>query len=63
MQSFVLIAFFAVLLVLTGLAGWTWYQRRGSAVDPEQERVFRRFVAGIAVFWLIAVAWWLVGPK
>ena len=63
MHTFVLIAFFAVLIVLTGLAAWTWYQRRGAAVDPEQERIFRRFVTGIALFWLVAVAWFLFGPQ
>jgi uncharacterized membrane protein len=57
MPSFFQIAFFAVLIVLTGLAGWTWYARRGTAADPAQERVFRRFVAGIVLFWIVAVAW------
>jgi uncharacterized membrane protein len=56
MHSFFLIAFFAVLVVLTVLAGWTWFQRRGAAVDPAQEQVFRRFVAGIVLFWLVAAA-------
>ncbi len=59
MQSFFQITFFTVLVLLTLLAGWMWYKRRGTTVDQAQERVFRRFVAGIVVFWLVAVAGFL----
>jgi membrane protein implicated in regulation of membrane protease activity len=58
-QSFFQISFFTVLVLLTLLAGWTWYKRRGTTVDQAQERVFRRFVAGIVVFWLVAFAGFL----
>ena len=50
------IAFFTVLVLLTLIAGRTWYQRRGTAVDAAQERVFRRFVLGLILFWIVAIA-------
>jgi hypothetical protein len=59
MGSAVAIAFFAVLALLTLVAGRTWYERRGAAVDQAQDRVFRRFVLGLIVFWMLAVSWFL----
>jgi membrane protein implicated in regulation of membrane protease activity len=59
MGSAVAIAFFAVLALLTLVAGRTWYERRGAAVDQARERVFRRFVLGLIVFWMLAVSWFL----
>jgi hypothetical protein len=61
MGNVVAIAFFTVLVLLTLVAGRTWYQRRGTAMDPAQERVFRRFVLGLIVFWLVAAAGFLWG--
>ena len=61
MGNVVAIAFFTVLALLTLIAGRSWYQRRGVAVDQAQERVFRRFVLGLIVFWILAVAWFLWG--
>jgi hypothetical protein len=61
MEDAVAIAFFTVLVLLTLIAGRTWYQRRGTAVDSAQERVFRRFVAGLIVFWMAAIAGLLWG--
>ena len=61
MGNAVAIAFFTVLVLLTLIAVRTWYQRRGEAVDEAQERVFRRFVLGLLVFWMVAVAGFLWG--
>jgi hypothetical protein len=61
MGNAVAIAFFTVLVLLTVIAVRTWYQRRGAAVDEAQERVFRRFVLGLLVFWMVAVAGFLWG--
>ena len=57
------IAFFTVLVVLTLLAGRISYQRKRAAVDNEEKRVFRRFVAGLVVFWIVAIAafFWRLG--
>ena len=61
MGNAVSIAFLTVLVLLTLIAVRTWYQRRGAAVDAAQERVFRRFVLGLLVFWMVAVAGFLWG--
>jgi bacteriorhodopsin len=61
MRAFFTLAFLAVLVLLTLLAARTWYANRGRQVDAAERQVFRRFVAGIAVFWLIAIAGWLGG--
>ena len=61
MGNAVSIAFLTVLVLLTLIAVRTWYQRRGAAVDEAQERVFRRFVLGLLVFWMVAVAGFLWG--
>jgi hypothetical protein len=59
MGNAVAIAFFTVLALLTFIAGRTWYQRRGTAEDQARDRVFRRFVTGLIVFWILAVSWFL----
>jgi hypothetical protein len=61
MRAFFTLAFLAVLLLLTLLAARTWYANRGRPVDAAEQQVFRRFVAGVAVFWLVAIAGWLGG--
>jgi hypothetical protein len=58
MGNAVAIAFFTVLVLLTLVA---WHQRRGTAVDQARDRVFRRFVLGLIVFWIVAVTWFLWG--
>jgi hypothetical protein len=52
----VTIAFFTVLVMLTLLAGRISYKSRGAAMGNEEKRVFRRFVAGLVVFWIVAIA-------
>jgi hypothetical protein len=52
----VTIAFITVLIMLTLLAGRISYKSRGAATDNEEKRVFRRFVAGLVVFWIVAIA-------
>ena len=37
------------------------HQENGAPVDEAQERVFRRFVLGLLVFWMVAVAGFLWG--
>jgi hypothetical protein len=49
------------LVLLTLVAGQTWHQRRDTAVDQARDRVFRRFVLGLIVFWIVAVTWFLWG--
>ena len=62
MRAFFTLAFLAVLLLLcTLLAARTWYANRGKQMEPAERQVFLRFVAGLAVFWLLAIAGYLGG--
>jgi len=61
MRGLFTIAFFAVLLLLTLLAVRTWYASRGHDMEEAQRRVFFRFVTGLALFWLVAIAGYLGG--
>ena len=61
MRAFFTLAFLAALVLCTLLAVRTWYGHRGREVEPAERRVFLRFVAGVAVFWLVAIAGWLGG--
>jgi len=54
------IAYLAVLIGCTLFAIRAWYLARGSK-DPAQKPLLVRFVIGLAVFWLIAIAGWLGG--
>jgi hypothetical protein len=62
MPIFVTIAFFAVLVVCTFLAVRMWYTKRGTSVSQAEQRVFKRFVLGLAIFWLLAIAAYVWGP-
>ena len=61
MRAFFTLAFLAVLLLCTLLAARTWYANRGRQVEPAERQVFRRFVAGLALFWLLAIAGYVGG--
>jgi hypothetical protein len=50
------LAFLAVLVMLTVMAVRTWLAARGRTMEPAERAVFVRFVAGIALFWLVAIA-------
>jgi len=60
MHGFWSITYLAVLVVCTLIAVRTWYARRGTK-DEAEKKVFARFVLGIAIFWLVAVAGYLAG--
>jgi hypothetical protein len=60
MHNFFLIAYLAVLIAFSLLAIRMWYVGRG-ATDPAEKRVFVRFVLGLALFWLVAIAGYLGG--
>jgi len=61
MRAFFTLAFLAVLIVCTLFAARTWYANRGRQVEPAERQVFLRFVTGLAVFWLVAIAGYLGG--
>jgi hypothetical protein len=61
MRDFFTLAFLAVLLGFTGLAAHMWYTSRSPPMDAARREVFRRFVAGIAVFWLVAAFGYFMG--
>jgi len=58
MRAFFTLAFFAVLIVCTLFAVRTWWSAKRGAreMEPAERQLFRRFIAGLAIFWLIAVA-------
>jgi hypothetical protein len=62
MPILVTVAFFAVLVGCTLLAMRMWYARRGADVPPAEQRIFKRFVLGLVIFWLLAIAAYLWGP-
>jgi Gpi18-like mannosyltransferase len=61
MRAFFTIAFFAILVLCTLFAARTWYVNRGKVMEDAERRVFLRFVAGLAVFWLVAIAGYFGG--
>jgi hypothetical protein len=61
-MTFWFIAFFAILLALTFLAGWKWYAMRGANVAEAERQIFARFALGVAVFWLFAAAMYFGAP-
>jgi hypothetical protein len=61
MRAFFTLAFLAALLLCTLLAARTWSANRGRDVEPAERLVFRRFVAGLALFWLLAIAGYVGG--
>jgi hypothetical protein len=62
MNNGLAIAFLAVLIGLTLMAARMWYTRRRPDVPEAERRVFARFVLGVAIFWLVAVAAYFGGP-
>jgi hypothetical protein len=61
MPSLFSIAYLVILIGCTLLAIRMWYTRRGATIDPAEQTVFRRFVFGIALFWLVALVGYLGG--
>ena len=62
MPIFVTIAFFAVLVVCTFLAVRMWFKQKDADVSAAEQRVFKRFVLGLMIFWLLAIAAYVWGP-
>jgi hypothetical protein len=62
MNNFLIIGFLAVLIGLTLLAARMWYTQRGEDVSEAERRVFARFMLGLGVLWLVAVAAYFGGP-
>jgi hypothetical protein len=60
-RNFFSIAYLVVLTCCTLLALRMWYTKRGTAGDPAEQAMFRRFVLGIALFWLVALAGYFGG--
>ncbi len=61
MLDFFTLAFLAVLVGFTGLAAHMWYTSRKEPMDAAKRQVFNRFVAGVAVFWLVALVGYAAG--
>jgi hypothetical protein len=61
MRFFFTLAFLAVVIVLTLLAARTWLASRRTPMEDAERRVFLRFVIGIALFWLVAIAGYFAG--
>ena len=62
MVDFLTIAFVVVLLGLTLLAIRMWYSTKGSAVSEPERRLYGRFLIGLAIFWVVAIAGYFGGP-
>jgi len=62
MVDFLTIAFVVVLLGLTLLAIRMWYTTKGSAVSESERRLYGRFLVGLAIFWVVAIAGYFGGP-
>ena len=61
MRAFFTLAFLTVLILCTLLAARTWYANRGRQMEPAEGQVLLRFVTGLALFWLLAIAGYLGG--
>jgi hypothetical protein len=62
MVDFLTIAFVVVLLGLTLLAIRMWYSTKGSAVSEAERRLYGRFLVGLAIFWVVAIAGYFGAP-
>jgi hypothetical protein len=39
-----------------------WYTAKGSAVSEAERRLYGRFLVGLAIFWVVAIAGYFGGP-
>jgi hypothetical protein len=62
MTNVLLIAFFVVLVGLTLLALRMWYTQRGPDASEDERRLFKRFLLGLAILWLVVVVSYFAGP-
>jgi len=63
MNNVLFFGFVAALIALSLLAVRMWYTRGGTAgADEAERRVFARFLLGLAVLWLVAIAAYFAGP-
>jgi len=62
MTKALIVAFLVVLAGLTLLALRMWYTKRGADVSEDERRLFRRFLLGLAILWLVVVAGYFGGP-
>jgi len=60
MRSLFSIAYLVVLVCCTLLAVRMWYTQRGTK-DPAEKQLWKRFVLGVGIFWLIAIAGYFGG--
>ena len=60
MRSFFSIAYLVVLVGCTLVAVRMWVTQRGTT-DAAEKQLFARFVLGVAIFWLVALAGYLGG--
>jgi hypothetical protein len=54
------IAYLVILIGCSLFAMRMWFTQRGST-DPAEKQVFARFVLGLALFWLVAIAGYVGG--
>ena len=62
MTNFLIVAFFAVLVGLTLLAARMWYTQRRPDVPEDERRLFKRFLLGLVILWLVTVVAYFGGP-
>ena len=62
MTKALIVAFLVVLAGLTLLALRMWYTKRGADVSEDERRLFRRFLLGLAILWLVVVVSYFAGP-
>jgi hypothetical protein len=63
MNNVLTIGFLVILIAFTLLALRMWYTRGGTAgADEAERRLFARFILGLGIFWLVAIAAYFAGP-
>jgi hypothetical protein len=62
MTDILIVAFFVVLIALTLLAARMWYTGRGPNASEDERRLFSRFLVGVGILWLVAIAGYFGGP-
>ncbi len=60
--QFLAIAFVVILLGLTLIAIRMWYTSRGTGVSEAERKLYGRFLVGLAIFWVVAIAGYFGGP-